>query len=35
MAFASGIHINTMLSKNNDEYGEFVSYVESIIPGSQ
>jgi hypothetical protein len=35
MASTSGIHLNTMLSKNNDEYGEFVSHVESTIQGLQ
>jgi hypothetical protein len=35
MTFTSGIHLNTMLFKNNDKYGEFVFHVENNIQGSQ
>ncbi len=35
MAYTSGIHLNTMFSKHNDEYGEFLSPTENIIQGSQ
>jgi hypothetical protein len=31
MVFASGIHLNTIMSKNNVEYGEFVSLVKNTI----
>jgi hypothetical protein len=35
MVFASGIHLYTILSKDDVEYGEFVSHVENTIQGSQ
>jgi hypothetical protein len=31
MVFASGIHLNTIMSKNNVEYGEFVSLAKNVI----
>jgi len=35
MVYASGIHLDTIFSENNGEYGEFVFLVESVIQGSQ
>jgi hypothetical protein len=35
MVFASGIYLYTILFKDDVEYGEFMSHVESIIQGSQ
>jgi hypothetical protein len=31
MVFASGIHLNTIMPKNNVEYGEFVSLVKILF----
>jgi len=31
MVFASGIHLNTIMSENDVEYGEFVSLVKNTI----
>jgi len=35
MASTICFHLNTMFSKHNDEYGEFLSPSENIIQGSQ
>jgi hypothetical protein len=35
MVYASGIHLDTIFSENNSEYGEFLFLVESVIQGSQ